>query len=35
MPDDGLPIRELERGVLRVGEFPVVGEVMASALDVP
>src|SRR5439155_13656312 len=31
LPDDGLPARELETGFLRIGELPVVGEVVAAA----
>src|SRR2546426_2801583 len=31
LPDDGLPARELETGLLRIGELPIVGEVMAAA----
>src|SRR5438445_1770921 len=31
LPDDGLAARELETGFLRVGELPVVGEVIAAA----
>src|SRR2546426_7119913 len=31
LPDDGLPVRELEADFLRVGEFPVVGVVIAAA----
>src|SRR5205814_469207 len=31
LPDDGLPPRELEAGLLRVGELPVVVEVIAAA----
>src|SRR5213080_2681377 len=31
LPDDGLPARELEAGFLRIGELPIVGEVIAAA----
>src|SRR6266481_862646 len=31
LPDDGFPVRELEPGLLRIGELPVIGVVIATA----